>query len=129
MSVKLSETPGYLEVSNDAGGISLHRHIARVVVAAIDAGHLDALRHYAEHGTLPVEPPVWKPMKVSALSSGDGWSVINGDVRIATVRKHERWTVTLHLLHPQYAYSGDTPQDAVDKAIVDMARLWGLQCV
>lgn len=96
----------------------------------VDAGHLDALRHYAEHGTLPQEAPVWPKLRVSRLSSGHGWHVltINGKL-IASVTQPSgstRWQTTLHQNVPPVHHDGETPQAAVDTARAWLADFWGL---
>ncbi len=104
--------PGYVQICNDAGGTSLHRHIARVVVAAIDAGHLDAIRHFAEHGTLPTEAPVWSGATVTG-NAAEGWAFVNGrGIVFARCRRHaDGYCADRDGVWPRIA---ETPQKAVD---------------
>jgi hypothetical protein len=113
-------------------GWPLTQHEVRAWVRGIDAGHLDALRHYAEHGVLPAVAPVWGGLRLDRLSTGHtGWHVVTPSGKlIATVTQPTppsgRWLVTIHGSAPSNSYGGDTAQEAVDAARAALAAFWGL---
>jgi hypothetical protein len=128
--MRLSPTiPGMLQIQP---GLSLHRSDVRAILA-VDR---EALQHYAEHGTLPVDAPVWPGVRLDRLSTGHtGWHVVTpGGKLIATVTQPLPpggcWSAAVHgptTQHPpSCTYTGDTAQEAVDKARAALAAFWGL---
>lgn len=118
-----------------ASGIHIHapsalrtfsRDSIRVLLEAIDAGHLDSLRHYAEHGTLPPEPPVWGKCEVIPDGAGK-WHIRTSSGRyLASVSSSRgRYTVDVEGSHVPTT-DGPTPQAAVDAARTWLADRWGL---
>lgn len=115
---------GNLILDNDNYKTWIARAWVRDVLSVLDAGHGDTLRHYAEHGTLPVEAPVWPGLRVCEALHGS-WDVYDAEnVRRATVAPHERgYRCTLQSGGAPYA---TTPQAAVDAARAWLAERWGL---
>lgn len=99
------------------------------VLAAIDAGHIDALRHYAEHGTLSLEPPVWPNWEVTPRNPGIvGWDLRRqhaGGIAVGgvTTGADRRWVAWVS----GFTGSGghDTPQAAVDALRAELREMLG----
>lgn len=111
-------------------GASLTRDEVSAMLAAIDAGRLDALRHYAQHGTLPPEPPVWPKLRVERRTVQPGWWVYSpSNTHVATVLPVESKAGPLwacDLVSHLHTTNAPTPQAAVDAARAWLAERWGL---
>lgn len=86
--------------------------------------------HFAEHGSLPPEPPTWGELRVSRRVGDGGWHVWSGDALLASVVSSGaagRWMCTLHQNVPNVTHDGDTPQSAADAARAWLAERWGLR--
>lgn len=125
--MKLEIRHGMLKVTSE-DTIHMARSYASVVAELIDAGHLEALRHYAQHGTLPPEPPVWDGARVKAESYG--WNFYNADgdllasVAASSGEGAPAWRCDLVV--SSLVYYGDTPQAAINEARAWMRRRWCL---
>ena len=104
---------------------TIGQEAVRTALRIIDAGHIDALRHFAEHGTLPPEAPVWDGATVRPDSYG--WNVYNADgdlLASVALGKGAAWHCDLVVSSD--AFDGETPQAAVDSARAWMRKRWCL---
>lgn len=131
MTTKLESVNEHvIYIRNDGELRALLRGDVASLVAAIDAGHLEALRHYAEHGVMPPEPPVWPRLRVERRTVQPGWWVYSpSNTHVATVHPVESKTGPLwacDLVSHLHTTNAPTPQAAVDAARAWLAERWGM---
>lgn len=120
-------------VLNDIGHLkeqearpTLSKAEAALAVRIVDAGQLEALRHYADHGKLPVEAPVWGKGATVEPSEG-GWLVYDAQNRplgVVTMGQGQVWRC--YLSHFGEYTVGPTPQAAVDAVKEWLRKRWCL---
>ncbi len=132
MTTKLESVNEHvMYIRNDGELRALLRGDVASLVAAIDAGHLEALRHYAQHGTLPVEQPVWPGLEVEPLGD-DCWVVYSPNrTRVAGIEPFARGARgyiadVLDGTGGLLRWHGNTPQESVDAAREGLRKHWGL---
>lgn len=130
MKLELNGTALCLSVN--LAKVTLLREEVRLTLAAIDAGKLDDLRHFAEHGTLPEQPPVWPGNGAVVIKAPNGWYVMNGDTMIASVFRPTEgdlhWTcyIDAPTRRTILQADGEDAQEAVNAAHAKLRKAWCL---
>lgn len=96
----------------------------RAILEAYSRGGGEGLRHFAEHGTLPPEPPTWDGATVKADSYGWNFYNADGDLLASVAKKSSGWFCDLVV--SSESFSGETPQSAVNEARAWMRKRWCL---
>jgi hypothetical protein len=123
---------GHLKVTIEHPEAVLHRRQVSIILAAIDAGKLDDLRHFAEHGTLPEPPPVWPGEGAVVRKSPNGWHVMNGSTVIASVYRPSgecpHWTCYIDTPARKTILqaAGEDAQEAMNAAHRELRKAWCL---
>lgn len=117
-----------LKLDDDKADTYVRSDTLRLILAALDAGHGDALRHFAAHGALPPVAPVWPGLE-TRLAEGylaDAWDIWRPgrEKLVACVRPlRGEWEC---IAGTSRATTGPTPQAAVDAAREELRRWWAL---